>query len=183
MIIGVKESTLLNKIFTAVNILIMAFMIIAGATQANIAYWKVDTTNLTWTDIHGKNHSCTESARCGTGGFFPFGVKGVIDGAAKCFYAFVGFDVIASTGEEVVNPKRNIPLAILYTLIIISVLYCGLAAVLTLMIPYYLLDADAALAHAFEYAGMDWAKYLVTTGAALTLATWYVQTVLFKYNI
>ena len=52
-----------------------------------------------------------------------------------------GFDAIASTGEEVVNPKRNIPLSILITLTVVSVLYCFLSAVLTLMIPYYLIDA------------------------------------------
>jgi amino acid transporter len=172
LILGVKESTLLNKIFTAINVLIMAFIIVVGATQVNPANWRIDTANLTWTDIHGQNHSCPESARCGAGGFFPYGLQGVIDGAAKCFYAFVGFDVIASTGEEVVNPKRNIPLAICLTLITVAILYCGLSAVLTLMIPYYYLDADTALAHAFEYVGLDWAKYIVTTGAAISLATW-----------
>jgi len=174
MIVGVKESTLANKIFTAINVAVLTFVIVSGAVKVNIANWKIDTTNLTWIDVYNTTQSCPESVRCGTGGFFPFGVKGVIDGAAKCFFAFVGFDVIASTGEEIVNPKRNIPFAILLNLIIVSVLYCGLATVLTLMIPYYLLDADTALAHAFEYNGMNWAKYVVTAGTTIGLATWYV---------
>ncbi len=82
--------------------------------------------------------------------------------------------MIASTGEEVLNPKRNIPLSILLTLIVVSVLYCSLSSVLTLMVPYYLLDADTALAHAFEYNDMEWAKYVVTAGATLSLTTWFV---------
>ena len=109
-----------------------------------------------------------------------------------------GFDAIASTGEEVVNPRRNIPLSILITLIVVSVLYCFLSAVLTLMIPYYLIDAskktsdswfkyriyleeffnffnkDTPLPQAFAYVGYDWAKYIVSVGAILSLACWYV---------
>ena len=71
----------------------------------------------------------------------PFDFTGIVNGAAKCFYAYIGFDAIASTGEEVVNPKRNIPLSILITLGIVSTLYCFLSGVLTLMIPYYIIDA------------------------------------------
>lgn len=88
-------------------------------------------------------------------------------------WSIVGFDVIASTGEEVLNPKRNIPLSILFTLVVCGALYCGLSSVLTLMIPYYLLDAETPLAHAFDYNGMEWAKYVVTSGATLSLATWF----------
>jgi len=127
---------------------------------------------LTWVDIHQNNQSCSSSIRCGDGGFFPYGLNGVINGAAKCFYAFIGFDVIASTGEEILNPKKNIPLSIFITLVVVGVLYCGLSAVLTLMVPFYLLDAETPLTHAFEYTHLDWAKHLVTTGAIMSLATW-----------
>lgn len=113
-----------------------------------------------------------KTAKCGSGGFLPFGVDGLIGGAAKCFYAFIGFDAIASTGEELNNPKKNIPLSILLTLLISGSLYCGLSVVLTFMAPYYLMDVDTPLPFAFDYVHLDWCKYIATVGAVISLSTW-----------
>ena len=68
----------------------------------------------------------------------PYGLNGVMAGAAKCFFGFVGFDSIAAAGEEARDPKRNVPLSIVLTLVAVLLAYVGISTVLTLMVPYYL---------------------------------------------
>ena len=68
----------------------------------------------------------------------PYGLTGVMAGAAKCFFGFVGFDSIAAAGEEAKDPKKSVPLSIMLTLIAVLFAYVGISTVLTLMVPYYL---------------------------------------------
>eukprot|EP00794_Sanderia_malayensis_P015066 gene15066-16621_t len=85
-------------------------------------------------------------------------------GICNGVFAFVGFDVIASTGEEAKNPSRAIPLSIILSLALCSLGYCGVASVVTLLVPYNKLDPEAALPKAFEHAGITWAKYIISIG-------------------
>lgn len=107
----------------------------------------------------------------GSGGFMPFGFAGVMAGAAKCFFGFVGFDCIATTGEEAINPKRNIPLAIVISLIIIFLSYFGVSTVLTMMLPYFEQDRDAPFPKAFDHVEWYTIKWIVTIGAVFALCT------------
>lgn len=158
--IGVKESTILNNIFTVINLMTILIVIVAGSIKADPSNWSIAPENIP---------SSVENA--GTGGFMPFGIGGVMVGAAKCFYGFVGFDTVATTGEEAKNPQRHIPLAIIISLIIIFLAYFGISTVLTMVLPYYAQNAGAPFPHAFDQIGWPVVKWIVNIGAVFALCT------------
>lgn len=92
-------------------------------------------------------------------------------GAAKCFYGYVGFDCVATTSEEAKNPKRNIPIAICLSLLIIFASYFGMSMVLTLMWPYYDQDPKAPFPYVLEQLNYPTIKLIVTGGAIFALCT------------
>ncbi|KAF2881064.1 hypothetical protein ILUMI_25113, partial [Ignelater luminosus] len=94
----------------------------------------------------------------------------VFTGAATCFYAFIGFDIIATTGEEATNPKKSIPLAIISSLIIILTAYVTSSMMLTLIVPYNEVDQDSALVKMFGQVGAYNCKYIVAVGALAGLS-------------
>ncbi|EDV52098.1 cationic amino acid transporter 3 isoform X1 [Drosophila erecta] len=154
---GVETSTMANNFVTCLNIFILGFVIVAGAVKADFSNWTVDPSTV------------SANSTIGAGGFFPFGFEGTLRGAATCFFGFVGFDCIATTGEEVRNPRQNIPKSILLSLLIIFLCYFGVSTVLTLMLPYYIQDVNAPLPYAFEYVGWPVAMWIVTVGGLVGL--------------
>ncbi|KAK1410899.1 hypothetical protein QVD17_37441 [Tagetes erecta] len=139
-----RNTSVLNWIASAVNTLVILFVIIAGFSNADVSNMKP---------------------------FMPFGVEGVFRAAAIVYFAYGGFDAIATMAEETKNPSRDIPLGLLGSMSIITVIYCLMALSLTMMQKYTDIDPNAPYSVAFESVGMKWAKYLVALGALKGMTT------------
>ncbi|XP_015370694.1 PREDICTED: high affinity cationic amino acid transporter 1-like [Diuraphis noxia] len=148
---GLKDSVRLNNLFTLLNCAIMILVIVGGSFHIDFKNWSLPKSEVpNW---------------AGEGGFWPYGLQGALQGAATCFYGYVGFDCIAASGEEVKNPQKSLPLAIILSLFIVFLAYSGVSAVLTLMIPYYAQDANMPLSHAFDVIGWTPLKWIIGVGA------------------
>ncbi|KAJ6644599.1 High affinity cationic amino acid transporter 1 [Pseudolycoriella hygida] len=157
--VGVKESSFVQSAFTVINMLTIFVVIIAGSIKAQPSYWFIAKEDL------------PNEMEAGDGGFMPFGFSGILAGAAKCFYGFVGFDCVATAGEEAKNAKRNIPLAMILTLLICVAVYIAISTILTMVWPYYLQNPEAPFPHVFEQIGWYEIKWTVSIGAVFALCT------------
>jgi APA family basic amino acid/polyamine antiporter len=95
--------------------------------------------------------------------FFPYGLSGVMFGAAMLFFVYLGFDAVSTHSEEAVNPQRDVPIGILGSLIICTLLYMGVATILIGMVPYPDIDPDTAVSSAFQQN--KFAQILIAAGA------------------
>ena len=142
LVIGVKESAIMNNIMVGIKLIILFFFIYAG-----IKYVKPEN----WTP------------------FMPNGFNGVWTGASLIFFAYIGFDAISTAAEECKNPGRDMPIGIIGSLIICTVIYIVVAAVLTGMVPWNHLGVADPLAEAFAYVGSNVAAGVVAFGAVIAM--------------
>ncbi|WDZ85471.1 amino acid permease [Micromonospora cathayae] len=170
-IVGVRESARVTNVLVLVKVAICVFVVIAGA-------FFVKATNLT------PFIPPAEEAGSGEDGIRQpvtqlifgmdasvFGFAGVLTAAAVVFFAYTGFEAVANLGEETKNPRRDLPLGLLGTLLIASVLYIGVSLVLVGMVPYTEIDRGAPIASAFESVGAGWAAILVSIAAVAGLTS------------
>ncbi|KAJ8394976.1 hypothetical protein AAFF_G00039270 [Aldrovandia affinis] len=145
--LGVKNSVGFNNVLNVINLLAWVFMMVAGLFFVSGSNWD-------------------------NGKFLPYGWSGVLHGAATCFYAFIGFDIIATTGEEAKSPNTSIPYAITASLVTCLTAYVSVSVILTLLVPYNDIDSDAPLMEMFAVHGFRAAKYIVAVGsiAGLTVS-------------
>ena len=142
LIVGIRLTAKANIAIVVLTIIVLLVVIGVGAT-------KIDTAN--WTP------------------FLPFGWDGVVGGASLVFFAYIGFDVVATTAEETKNPKRDMPLGILASLGIVTLLYFGVSGVITGMASYKDLGTDAPVADAFKAYDLDWVAAFVYAGAIVAI--------------
>jgi APA family basic amino acid/polyamine antiporter len=138
LVIGVKESARATCVIVLIKLAVIVFFIGVGAGA-------VDQTN--WTP------------------FMPFGFDGVGAAAAIVFFAYIGFDAVSTTAEEARNPQRDLPIGIIASLFICTLLYIAVAAVLTGLIPYSKIDVHAPVAEALGAVGYRWGAAVVAVGA------------------
>ena len=148
LVIGINESAKFNSAIVFIKVTVVLFIIGLGIKYIHPDYW---------------GHSWAT--------FAPFGFAGISAAAGYIFFAYIGFDAVSTTAQESRNPQRDLPIGIILSLIICTVLYVSVAAVLTGMVPWKLVNVEAPLTHAFLDHNVGWAGNIVTCGALAGLTS------------
>jgi basic amino acid/polyamine antiporter, APA family len=151
---GTRESGAVNAIIVAIKVAIVLFFIAIGVGHIDAANYHLAAGPLTF-----------------GGGYFPFGWGGVLGGAAFMFFAYIGFDAVSTTAEEARNPAKDLPFGILMSLVICTVLYIVVVAILDGMVPFYKLNVTFPVTFAMNYVGLAWAGVIIAFGAIAGLTT------------
>ncbi len=138
LVVGIKESARATGIIVGLKLVVILFFIAVGAPSVDVANWTP---------------------------FMPQGFAGVGAAAAIIFFAYIGFDAVSTTAEEACNPQRDLPIGIIASLAICTVLYITVAAVLTGLIPHAQIDIHAPVADALRLVGFKWGAAIVAIGA------------------
>jgi len=154
LVIGIKESAKFNNIIVLIKVTVILLFIGFGISHINLANW-------------------TPFIPANTGDFGHFGWSGVLTAAAVVFFAYVGFDAVSTTSQEAINPKRDVPRGILFSLLICTVLYIAVSLVLTGILNYKYLNVEAPIALAINSAGpgLIWLRPIIKIGAIAGLSS------------
>ncbi len=169
--VGIRESKWVTNTLVAVKVLICLFVILAGAFYVKTSNWTpfVPGSEPPKERLGGLAQPLWQAAV----GVDPsiYGMAGVLSAAAIVFFSYTGFEAVANLGEETENPKRDLPIGLLGTLAICTLLYVGVSAVLTGMVRYDRIDTGAPISSAFETVGLGWAAVLVGVAAIAGLTS------------
>lgn len=152
---GIQESAKANNIIVIIKLSVVIFVIVVGAF-----YIKVDN----WTPF-------IPEAKIGADGIEHFGWGGVMTAATVVFFAYIGFDAVSTQAGEAINPRKDVPFAIIASLIVCTFLYILVSLVLTGMVKYDTLDLKAPVAAAFADIGLPWAVFIITIAAVAGLTS------------
>jgi APA family basic amino acid/polyamine antiporter len=144
LVVGIRESASFNAAMVMVKLVVVLFVIVVGAAYVQVENWQP---------------------------FLPYGIPGVLKGSAYIFFAYIGFDSVSTHAEEARNPQRDVPIGIIASLTLCTLLYILVAGVLTGMVPYHQIDIDAPVAHAFGARGLPVAVFLISLGAIVGITS------------
>ncbi|HEV7907619.1 MAG TPA: amino acid permease [Pseudonocardiaceae bacterium] len=174
LVLGTKLSSRVSGVITVVKVAIVLFVIVVGAFFVNPANYTPFIPESVPSE-GGAGEAWSQSLFSFLTGAAPaqYGVFGLLAGASLVFFAFIGFDVVATSAEEVKDPQRTLPRGIFAGLAIVTALYLGVSLVLTGMVPYTVLaeDPEASLATAFIAVNADWAAQVISVGILVGLTT------------
>lgn len=151
---GTRESGTVNAVIVAIKVAVVLFFIAIGIGHINPA-----------------NYHLPPGPATGAGGYFPFGWGGVLGGAAFMFFAYIGFDAVSTTAEEARNPAKDLPFGIIMSLVICTILYIIVVAILNGMVPFNTLNVPFPVAFAVNSVGLAWAGLVISFGAIAGLTT------------
>jgi basic amino acid/polyamine antiporter, APA family len=148
LVIGIRESARFNATIVVIKVAVVLFVIALGIRYINFSNW-------------------------GTGwsSFAPNGIGGIWKGAAFIFFAYIGFDAVSTTAQEAKNPQRDLPIGIISSLAVCTILYILVAGVLTGMVPWRDVNIEAPIARAFGDRGLSVASNIITIGALAGLTS------------
>ena len=142
--LGIKESTRFNTWMVFLKVAVILLFIGVGVFYVKPTNWEP---------------------------FLPFGISGVFSGAALVFFAYLGFDAVSSAAEEVKNPQRNMPIGIIGSLLICTVLYVAVSMVLTGIVPYHALNVSDPVSYVMQMVHQDWIAGIISLGAVVGMMT------------
>jgi len=148
LVIGIKESARFNAGIVMIKLAVVLFVITLGMKYVDASNW-------------GHNWAA----------FAPMGFSGIGAGAAYIFFAYIGFDAVSTTAQEARNPQRDLPIGIIASLAVCTILYILVAGVLTGMVPWHNISIEAPLVQAFHDRGLTTASYFITAGALAGLTS------------
>src|SRR3954462_848239 len=168
--LGIKVSSQFNIVMVTIKVAIVLLVIVAGIFFINTANWSPFIPPSGSTPAPG---SAPTPSLLQDMGFSPgsFGVSGIFTGAALVFFAYIGFDIVATAAEETKNPQRDMPIGILASLAICTLLYVAVSLVVTGMVKYDQIKVEAPLAEAFRSVGHPGFATVISVGALIGLTT------------
>jgi APA family basic amino acid/polyamine antiporter len=158
VLIGIHESARINNVIVAIKLAIILLFIVAAASHFSTANWV--------TPSNPEGRFIPTNA-----GFGQFGWSGVVRGAAVVFFAYIGFDAVSTTAQEAINPKRDMPIGILGSLALCTVLYLAVGFVLTGIVPYDQLNVPDPIAVGINAIGLKWLAPIMKLGIILGLTS------------
>ena len=152
LIVGVKESATVNNVIVAIKVAVVVLFIAVGVFYVNPENWHPFIPENTGVDGQ-------------------YGWSGILRGAGVVFFAYVGFEAVSTAAQEAKNPKRDVPIGILGSLVVCTILYICVSLVLTGIVPYSLLNVPDPMAKAVDVVGLPWLSFLIKIGAIAGLTS------------